>query len=169
MPFTELRAPSALAVIGALVLVGLAILLARLLTAQPDTQTLTGAVVFVDTDRAQFDRDVHGGFATSPPHLAPASDCVAAVLALSLMPGQPVTLQDEAGKIIGRGSLGIAEPMEDAEPAAERYRDCRISFIVEGVAPSRTVTLDLGADRRRTYTTAELDARAWNVELRLDP
>ena len=159
------RAPSILAVVGALVLVGTGVLLARVLVAQTAVRTLTGAVTWVDTAQAQFDRDVHGGWSYPIQRLPAPSQCVDAMLAVSLVPGQTVNVYDASGSVIGRGALGAAlAPVSNASSNGDR--ECAVSFAVDGVPRAADYTVEVGP-HRITYASYDLDAAGWDIELPL--
>ncbi len=165
MSVTVSRSPTVLAVVGALVMVGCAVLGGRALTSRSDVRTLTGAVTWVDTERAQFDRDVHGGWSYPRQRLPTAADCLDAMLAVSLVPAQLVTIYDDQDRLVARGNLGEAQapvPRDDSG----RDRDCRVSFIVEGVRDAGALTVEV-ANQRERFARHELDAVGWNVEIAL--
>ena len=60
-------------------------------------RTLTGAVTWVDTAQAQFDRDVHRGSSYPIQRLPAPSQCVDAMPAVALVPGQIVNVYDGVG------------------------------------------------------------------------
>jgi hypothetical protein len=162
---TTWRAPSILAIVGAFVLVASAVLVARTLVAQTATRTLTGAVTWVDTAQAQFDRDVHAALRGASP--TSGADCSAAMTGVSLAPGQTVSVYDASGSIIGRGSLGAAlAPVPTGSPTGDRQ--CAVSFVVGGVPRATDYTVEVGA-HRTTYASYDLDSVGWDVELPLTP
>jgi hypothetical protein len=165
MSMSVSRSPSVLAIVGALVMIGCAIMLARVFTADPEVRTLSGAVTWVDTQQAQFDRDVHGGWTYPLQELPAPTDCVDAMLAASLVPGQLVSIYDGDGRLVARGNLGAALAPVRREGSG-RDRDCRVSFIVEGVRNEGALTGE-GGDHRDTFARHELDAADWNVEIAL--
>jgi len=162
---TTWRAPSILAIVGAFVLVASAVLVARTLVAQTATRTLTGAVTWVDTAQAQFDRDVHAALRGASP--TSGAGCSAAMTGVSLAPGQTVSVYDASGSIIGRGSLGAAlAPVPTGSPTGDRQ--CAVSFVVGGVPRATDYTVEVGA-HRATYASYDLDSVGWDVELPLTP
>ena len=164
---TSSRAPSILAIVGAFVLVASAVLVARVIVAQGAVRTLTGAVTWVDTAQAQFDRDVHGGWSYPIDRLPSPKQCVDAMLAVSLVPGQTVNVYDSSGAVIGRGSLGSAlPPVPTGSPAGDR--DCAVSFVVDGLPPATDYTIELGP-YRATYPSYDLESAGWDIELPLAP
>jgi hypothetical protein len=167
MSATVPRSLSVLAVVGAFVMIGCAVLGARALTSRPEVRTLSGAVAWVDTERAQFDRDVHGGWNYPRQHLPTASDCLDAMLAVSLVPAQLVTIYDDQDRLVARGNLGETLA-PDPRDASGRDRDCRVLFVVEGVRDAGPLTVEV-ANHRETFARHELDAAEWNVEIALGP
>ncbi|HET9083286.1 MAG TPA: hypothetical protein VFN41_02705 [Candidatus Limnocylindrales bacterium] len=164
---TSSRTPSILAVVAAFVLVASAILVARAIVAQGAVRTLTGAVTWVDTAQAQFDRDVHGGWSYPMDRLPSPKQCVDAMLAVSLVPGQTVNVYDSTGSIIGRGSLGSAmTPVPTGSFAGDR--DCSVSFVVDGLPRASGYTVEIGP-HRATYASYDLDSAGWDIELPLAP
>ena len=162
---TTWRAPSILAIVGAFVLVASAVLVARTLVAQTATRTLTGAVTWVDTAQAQFDRDVHAALRGASP--TSGAGCSAAMTGISLAPGQTVSVYDASGSIIGRGSLGAAlAPVPTGSPTGDQQ--CAVSFVVGGVPRATDYTVEVGA-HRATYASYDLDSVGWDVELPLTP
>ena len=162
---TTSRAPSILAVVGSLVLIASAVLVARTLVAQTATRTLTGAVTWVDTAEAQFDRDVHAALRGDSP--TSGADCSAAMTGVSLAPGQTVSVYDEVGSIIGRGSLGAAlAPVPTGSPTGDQH--CAVSFVVDGVPRATDYTIEVGG-HRATYASYDLESVGWDVELPLAP
>jgi hypothetical protein len=155
------RAPSILAVVGAFVLVASAVLVARVIVAQGAVRTLTGAVTWVDTGQAQFDRDLHAGMGGTSP--TSVTGCAAALSDVSLAPGQTVMVYDGSGSVIGRGSLGPARaPVPTG--AATRDQDCAVSFVVDGVPRATDYTVEVGP-HRATFASYDLDSRGWDIEL----
>ena len=164
---TTSRAPSILAVVASLVLIASAVVVARTLVAQTATRTLTGAVTWVDTAQAQFDRDVHGGWSYPIQRLPPSTQCADAMLAVALVPGQVVNVYDGAGSVIGHGSLGPAlAPVPTGSISGDQ--DCAVSFVVDGLPRATDYTVEVGA-HRATYASYDLDAAGWDVELPLTP
>jgi hypothetical protein len=164
---TSSRTPSILAIVGAVVLVASAVLVARVIVAQGAVRTLTGAVTWVDTAAAQFDRDVHGGWSYPIDHLPSPKRCVDAMLAVSLVPGQTVNVYDASGSIIGRGTLGAAlSPVPTGASTGDQ--ECAVSFAVDGVPRTTDYTVEVGR-HRATFTRYDLDSAAWHIELPLTP
>jgi len=164
---TSSRAPSVLAVVAAFVLVASAVLVARVIVAQGAVRTLTGAVTWVDTAKAQFDRDVHGGWSYPTERLPSPNPCFDAMLDVSLVPGQTVNVYDGAGSIIGRGSLRAAlAPVPTGSPTGDQ--DCAVSFVVDGVPRATDYTVEVGS-HRATFASYDLDSRGWDIELPLAP
>ena len=162
---TASRAPSILAIVGALVLIASGVLVARLVVAQTAVHTLTGAVTWIDTAQAQFDRDVHGGWSHPIQRLPEPTQCVEAMLAVSLVPGQTVNVYDEWGSIIGRGALGPAlAPAVMASSNGDR--DCAVTFVVDGVPRATDYTVEVGT-HRVTYPSYDLESAGWDIELPL--
>jgi len=160
---TASRAPSILAVVGALVLIASGVLLARTVVAQTAVRTLTGAVTWVDTAEAQFDRDVHGGWSYPIQRLPAPSQCVDAMPAVALVPGQIVNVYDGSGSLIGRGALGAAlAPVSNASSNGDR--DCAVTFAVDGVPRAADYTVEVGP-HRVTYASYDLESAGWDVEL----
>ena len=150
---------------GSLVLIASAVLVARTLVAQTATRTLTGAVTWVDTAEAQFDRDVHAALRGDSP--TSGADCSAAMTGVSLAPGQTVSVYDEVGSIIGRGSLGAAlAPVPTGSPTGDQH--CAVSFVVDGVPRATDYTIEVGG-HRATYASYDLESVGWDVELPLAP
>ena len=159
------RAPSILAVVGALVVIASGVLLARVVVAQTAVRTLTGAVTWVDTAQAQFDRDVHGGWSYPIQHLPAPSRCIEAMEAVSLVPGQAVNVYDGSGSVIGRGALGATlAPVSNASSNGDR--ECAVTFAVKGVPRAAEYTVEVGP-QRVTYASYDLDAAGWDIELPL--
>jgi hypothetical protein len=163
---TSSRTPSILAIVGAVVLVASAVLVARMIVAQGAVRTLTGAVTWVDTAAAQFDRDVHGGWSYPIDRLPSPKRCVDAMLAVSLVPGQTVNVYDGTGSIIGRGSLGAAQAPVPTGSAGDE--GCAVSFVVDGLPRATDYTVEVGR-HRATYTGYDLDSAGWDIELPLTP
>jgi hypothetical protein len=156
---------------GAIVFVGLAVLAGALLTAEPTTRTLSGMVTLLEGEVAKFDRDVHEGLAARP---IPAADagrlrCSAIGADAQVLPGQAIVMYDEDGIVLGRGLLGPPEPMAVTDPSTGRTSmSCRLPFEIDAIERTGNVTLEIGSRGLRTYTSRELDASGWNVELRID-
>ena len=165
------RASTVAAVLGAIVLIGLAMLAGTIATAEPPTRSLAGVVTLVEGEMAKFDRDVHEGLAA---RRVPAADarrlrCSAIGTDALVLPGQAIVMYDEDGVVLGRGLLGQPEPVPVADPTTGRpSMSCRLRFELHAVDRKGNVTLQIGSRERRTYTSKELDANDWNVELLVD-
>ena len=159
------RAPSVLAIVAALVVIASGVAVARVITAQTATRTLTGRVTWVDTAQARFDRDVHAGLA-DPAARRPGPDCVGAMSSVSLVPGQGVTVYDAAGSVVARGSLGSTGAPVATTLAGDR--SCAVSFMVAGVPRATDYVVEIGTNRA-TYPFYALEDTGWDVELPLAP
>ena len=165
------RVSTAAAVAGAIVLIGLAVLAGALVTSGPATRTLAGMVTLVEGEFAKFDRDVHDGLELGP---LPATDaarlrCTALGTDALVLPGQPVVMYDEDGDVLGRGLLGQAQPVPVVDPATGRTSmSCRLPFEITAVERKGNVTLEIGSRARRTYTSKELEAADWTLEVRIE-
>ena len=158
--------PSPLAVVGALVVVGGAILLARIVISPPATEPLQGVVTLVESEIAKFDRDVHNSQPSAPD--ASRDRCTALGIDVVIAPGAEIVLYDEEGAVLGRGALGDIEPAEVKDPATGRSTmSCRLPFAIAAIPHDGNVTFGIGSLDRRTYTRAELDAVDWNLEVRV--
>jgi hypothetical protein len=156
---------------GAIVLIGLAVLAGTLVTAAPATRTLAGVVTIVEGELAKFDRDVHDGldFRPIPATDAPRIRCSAMGADARVLPGQPVVMYDEDGEVLGRGLLGEADPVLVVDPDTDRTSmSCRLPFAITAFDRKGNVTLAIGSRDRRTYTSKELEAVDWNLEVRID-
>lgn len=165
------RFSSIAAVAGAIVLIGLAVLAGALVTAEPATRTLAGAVTLVEGEMAKFDRDVRDGLELGPipPTDAPRLRCSAMGKDAQVLPGQSVVMYDEDGVVLGRGLLGQPVPASVVEPTTGRASmSCRLPFTIDAIERQGNVTLQIESRDRRTYTPTELDASNWNIELRID-
>jgi hypothetical protein len=94
--------------------------------------------------------------------------CLRLADAVNAAPGRPIVLYDEAGSVTGKGTLGPA--LAIAESPLEGYEDivvCKLSFRVDDIRRTRSVTIEIGSQRRATYPADELDAQGWYVELPL--
>jgi hypothetical protein len=159
------------AVVGAIVLVGLAVLAGVLVTAVPATRTLAGVVTLIEGDVAKFDRDVHEGLATRPTPVADAERrrCSAIGTDAQVLPGQAIVVYDEDGVVLGQGILGQPDPVAVSNPRTGRVSmSCRLHFEIDAIDRTGNVTFEIGSRERRTYTSRELDASNGNVELRID-
>jgi hypothetical protein len=159
------------AVAGAIVLIGLAMLAGALVTAEPTTRTLAGVVMLVEGEVTKFDRDVREGLAARP---IPAGDaqrlrCSAIGAEAFVLPGQPIVMYDEDGVVLGQGLLGqpVPAPVVDLR-TGRTSMSCRLPFTINAVERKGNVAIEIGSRERRTYTSRELDASNWNVELRVD-
>lgn len=164
------RVSSVAAVLGALVFVGLAVLAGALVTATPETRTLTGVVTLIEGEMAKFDRDVREGLvATSArPADAERDRCSAIGTDAFVLPGAAVVMYDEEGVVLGRGLLGQVEAAPVVDPGTGRTSmSCRLPFRIDAIEQRGNVTIEIGARDRRTYTSRELDAADWNLEVRL--
>jgi hypothetical protein len=165
------RVSTVAAVAGAIVLIGLAVLAGALVTAGPAMRTLAGMVTLVEGEFAKFDRDVHDGLELGP---IPATDaarvrCAALGSDALVLPGQPVVMYDEDGDVLGIGLLGQAQPVPLVDPQTGRTSmSCRLPFEITAVERSGNVMLQIGSRGRRTYTSKELEAVDWNLEVRID-
>jgi hypothetical protein len=165
------RVSTVAAVAGAIVLVGLAVLAGALVTAEPTTRTLAGVVTLVEGEVAKFDRDVRDGLELGPipPTDAPRVRCSAIGTDAQVLPGQAIVMYDEDGVVLGRGLLGQLEAVPVADPTTGRTSmSCRLPFEIDAIDRKGNVTFEIGSRERRTYTSRELDASNWNVELRID-
>jgi hypothetical protein len=165
------RVSTVAAVAGAIVLIGLAVLAGELVTAEPATRTLAGMVTLVESEFAKFDRDVHDGLELGPIPAteAPRLRCAAMGTDALVLPGQPVVMYDEDGEVLGRGLLGQADPVPVVDPETGRTSmSCRLPFEVTAVDRKGNVTLEIGSRARRTYTSQELEAVDWNLEVRIE-
>jgi len=165
------RVSSVAAICGAIVLVGLAMLAGVLVTAQPGTRTLAGVVTLVESEMAKFDRDVREGLAAKsiPPTDAERLRCAAMGNDAFVLPGQAVVMYDEEGTVLGRGLLGEAQPIPVLDPQSGRTSmSCRLPFEIAAVERKGIVTFEIGSRDRRTYTSRELEAVDWNLEVRID-
>jgi hypothetical protein len=165
------RVSTAAAVLGAIVLIGLAVLAGLQATAEPTTRSLAGVVTLVEGEIAKFDRDVHEGLAVRPILTAdaPRLRCFALGTDAQVLPGQAIVMYDEDGVVLGRALLGQPEPVPVADPTTGRTTmSCRIPFELNAVDRKGNVSLQIGDRERRAYTSKELDASNWNVELRID-
>lgn len=164
------RVSTVAAIVGALALIGLAVVAGALVTAEPATRTLDGVVTLVEGELAKFDRDVHDGLELGP---IPATDaprlrCSAMGTDALVLPGLPVVAYDEEGEVLGRGLLGQAEPVPVVDSETGRTSmSCRLPFAITAVERKGNVTLEIGARDRRTYTSTELEAADWNIEVRI--
>jgi hypothetical protein len=155
---------------GAIVLIGLAVLAGTLVTAAPATRTLAGVVTIVEGEFAKFDRDVHDGldFRPIPATDAPRLRCSAMGADALVLPGQPVVMYDEDGEVLGRGLLGDVDPVPVVDPDTDRtLMSCRLPFEITAFDRKGNVTLEIGSRDRRTYTSKELEAVDWNLEVRI--
>jgi hypothetical protein len=86
--------------------------------------------------------------------------------AVSLIPGQTVTVYDGSGSIVARGSLAQASaPVSNASTTGDR--DCAVSFAVTGVPRTTDYLVEVGT-HRATYRSFELERNGWDVELALE-
>lgn len=165
------RLSSVVAVIGAIALFGVAVLAGVLVTAQPGTRSLAGVVTLVESEMAKFDRDVREGLAARS---IPATDaerlrCAAMGTDAFVSPGQAVVMYDEEGTVLGRGLLGEAVPIPVLDPQSGRTSmSCRLPFEITAVERKGNVTFEIGSRDRRTYTSRELGAVDWNLEVRIN-
>jgi hypothetical protein len=156
---------------GATVLIGLAVLAGTFVTAAPATRTLAGVVTIVEGEFAKFDRDVHDAMELGP---IPATDaprlrCSAMGADALVLPGQPVVMYDEDGEVLGRGLLGEVDPVLVIDPETSRASmSCRLPFEITAFDRTGNVTLEIGSRDRRTYTSKELEAVDWKLEVRID-
>jgi hypothetical protein len=168
---SDSRVPTVAAVVGTIVLIGLAVLAGALVTAEPATRTVAGVVTLVEGEVAKFDRDVHDGLELGPiPKTdAPRLRCHAMGQQALVLPGLPVVMSDEDGAVLGRGLLGQLEPVPYVDPVTgRRSMSCRLPFAITAVERTGNVTLEIGSRDRRTYTSRELDAVGWILEVRID-
>jgi hypothetical protein len=164
---TASRAPSILAIVAALVLVASSVVVARAIAARTAVRTLTGQVTWVDTARAQFDRDVHGGWVYPTDRLPSPADCIEAMYAVALVPGQTINVYDTSGSVVARGSLGSASaPVSNTSSTGDR--SCAVSFTVSGVPRATDYVVEVGANRAM-YPSYALEAKGWDIELPLGP
>lgn len=160
---TTSRAPSILAIVGAVVLIASAVLVARAFVAQGAVRTLTGVVTWVDTAQAQFDRDVHRELAFPSP--SPQPECAEAMLAVSLAPGQSVDVYDGSGAIIARGSLGPAlAPVSNGSSSGDQ--ECAVTFKVPAIPRTTDYVVEVGR-HRASYASYDLDSADWDIQLPL--
>jgi hypothetical protein len=165
------RLSSIAAVAGAIVLIGLAVLAGAFVTAEPMTRTLAGMVTLIEGEVTKFDRDVHEGLVAGPISLADARRlrCSTISTDAKVLPGQAIVMYDEDGAVLGRGVLGPTEPVPVADPTTGRTSmSCRLPFEIDAIERTGNVTFEIGDQERRTYTSKELDASKWNIELRID-
>jgi hypothetical protein len=169
MKSMEARTTSVLGIVALLVVVGLAVLAVRLVTAPPKTETLTGGITIALTPMDVFARDVRAAMESSSVQdvAAERDACRLEVGGATIEPGRQIVLYDEAGVVIGRGTLGPGHDRSAAEAAGSR---CRLPFVIEGIRTSRLVAIGLGVPGERiAYTAADLDAQDWSVELTVAP
>jgi hypothetical protein len=162
---TTSRAPSIVAVVGALVLIASGVLVALLITERSAPRTLSGTITWVDTQQARFDRDVHGWVnpRTPPPN---ESSCEAAMPAVALSPGQDVMVYDGSGAVIGHGALGtVLAPVPEASTPGDR--GCGVSFAVS-VPRADGYTVEVGP-HRATYASRDLDVAGWDIQIPVAP
>jgi hypothetical protein len=165
------RVSAVAAVASAIVLIGFAVLAGALVTAEPATRTVVGVVTLVEGELAKFDRDVHDGLnlAPIPATDAPRLRCSALATDSLVLPGQAVVIYDEDGEVLGRGQLGQAEPAPVVDPQTGRTAmSCRLPFQITAVDRTGNVTIGIGSRDRHTYTSKELEAADWNLEVRID-
>jgi hypothetical protein len=165
------RVSTAAAVAGAILFIALAVLAGALVTAEPATRPLAGMVTLVEGEFAKFDRDVRDGLELGPipPTDASRLRCSAMGTDAQVLPGQAIVMYDEDGIVLGRGLLGPPEPMAVTDPSTGRTSmSCRLPFEIDAIERTGNVTLEIGSRGLRTYTSRELDASDWNVELRID-
>jgi len=165
------RASTVAAFAVAVVLIGFAVLAGTLMTTAPATRTLAGVVTIVEGELAKFDRDVHDGldFRPIPASDAPRLRCSAMGADALVLPGQPVVMYDEDGDVLGRGLLGEVDPVVIVDPDTDRTSmSCRLPFEITAFDRRGNVSLEIGSDVRRTYTSRELEAVDWNLEVRID-
>jgi len=165
------RASTLAAVVGAIALVGLAVLAGVLVTAEPATRSIAGMITLVEGQFPKFDHDVHDGLAARP---VPTTDaarlrCTELGTDARVLPGQPIVMYDEDGGVLGRALLGQAEPIPVIDPETGRTSmSCRLPFEITALDRTGNVTFEIGARGRRTYTSKQLEAAGWNLEVRVD-
>jgi hypothetical protein len=76
-------------------------------------------------------------------------------------PGTQVTVKDEAGVIVGSGTLGAA-----SSPADTRY-PCEYPFSISEVGPAKFYSVEVGKRGALTYSAADMDKMGWKVSLTL--
>jgi hypothetical protein len=163
------RARSFAVLLLAVCLVAVAVITGLVVTGEIAGRRLTGAVVVFETDVARFERDIRANLTGSTPF--PEDDeqgMCAAAASLGLTRGQTVVLHDEAGLVIGRGTLGRAEAIREAGSSATTGALCRLPFSIVDIRSSRRLSIEVGSRTMATYDSAELDARFWHLELRVE-
>jgi hypothetical protein len=82
-------------------------------------------------------------------------------------PGQPVTVKDENGTLLGTSSLGDADLL--SPPGTDGSSFCRFPFSVSGVGDAQVYTIEIGRPGRRaiSYPRADLEASGWQVGMRI--
>ena len=72
--------------------------------------------------------------------------------------GLQVKVSNEAGTVIGNGSLDLGEVTDDG---------CKFSFIVNNIPVAKFYKIEVGRRGELNYSYDEMKAAGWNVELSL--
>jgi hypothetical protein len=76
-------------------------------------------------------------------------------------PGTQLTVKDEAGVIVGSGTLGAA-----TSPADTRY-PCEYPFTISEVGAAKFYSVEVSKRGALTYSAADMDKMGWKVSLTL--
>jgi hypothetical protein len=154
---------------GLVAVVGIAALAALWATGKIGGGQLSGEITILESQRARFDREVHGSLAgpTLRPGDRDTSLCLKLAAAQGIQPGGPVVLYDEMGSVIAEGALGRAPSEATSRQESEDIPVCAFRFLVDDIRKTETVTLEIGGARRATYQRDELDAHDWFVQVPL--
>jgi hypothetical protein len=82
-------------------------------------------------------------------------------------PGQPVTVKDENGKLLGASSLGDADLLFPAGTDGSSF--CRFPFSVSGLGDAQIYTVEIGRFPRGAFSwsRADLESNGWQVGIRI--
>jgi hypothetical protein len=151
----------------ALLVVGMVIVTALFATGEIGGRQLKGEVLIVESQIARFDREVHANLAgATTSNAEDPSLCLALGDEVDVAPHDPIVLYDERGFVLARGMLGAAQfHAPSPTPDVADVKVCRMSFYVDDIRRSRSVTVEIGSQLRATFESADLDARDWNLEL----
>jgi hypothetical protein len=94
------------------------------------------------------------------------TDCVGQGTYSDVRPGMPIRVEDETGKLIGQGKLGVGETSLSIAAATQA---CSFTFTVPNLPPAEVYSVAPGTRKAFSLTREDLDAAGWHVTLTLGP
>jgi hypothetical protein len=97
-----------------------------------------------------------------------AADCIGLGFYSDLQAGAPVTVKNEAGAIVGIGSLSDGAWAKGGGGTTDQVVGCTFSFSVPNLPAANFYTVEVSHRGGLTYSRAELESNGWWVASHID-